>query len=140
MNCGCIPTKALLKSAELYSSLSSLEEFGALASELRGWKWNVRSHPVWAVFARTRPMGKCSPDAPMFPNTDGGFINATNYRNRVLKPLTDSLGIPKLNFQVIRRTIATRALGLGLVILVFEKGRGWLFTPLQIEAVLPGAT
>jgi hypothetical protein len=44
----------------------------------------------------------------MFPNTDGGFIEATNYRNRVLPPLADSLGIPKLNFQVVRRTFTTR--------------------------------
>lgn len=56
-----------------------------------------------------------SPDAFMFPNADGGFMDATNYRNRVLKPLADSLGIPKLNFQVIRRTIATRAQSLGSV-------------------------
>ena len=35
--------------------------------------------------------------------------------NRVLKPLGDSLGIPKLNFQVIRRTIAMRAQSLGSV-------------------------
>jgi integrase len=51
----------------------------------------------------------------MFPNADGWFIDPTNYRNRVLKPLADSLGIPKLNFQVIRRTIATRAQSLGSV-------------------------
>jgi hypothetical protein len=49
------------------------------------------------------------PDALMFPNADGGFIDTSNHRHRVPKPLGDSLGIPKLNFQVIRRTIATRA-------------------------------
>jgi len=43
-----------------------------------------------------------------------GFLDTSNYRSRVLKPLAESLEIPKLNFQVIRRTIATRAQNLGL--------------------------
>jgi len=42
-------------------------------------------------------------------------MDTSNCRSRVLKPLADSLGIPKLNFQVIRRTIATRAQPLGSV-------------------------
>ncbi len=71
-----------------------------LAAELRQWKLEC-SNP--------------SPDAPMFPNADGGFMDTSNYRNRVLKPLAESLGIPKLNFQIIRRTIATRAQNLGSV-------------------------
>jgi len=28
-----------------------------------------------------------SPEAFMFPNADGGFIDTSNYRNRILKPL-----------------------------------------------------
>jgi hypothetical protein len=36
-------------------------------------------------------------------------MDTSNYSSRVLKPLADSLGIPKLNFHVIRRTIARRA-------------------------------
>jgi len=51
----------------------------------------------------------------MFPNADGGFLDTSNYRSRVLKPFAESLEIPKLNFQVIRRTIATRAQSLGSV-------------------------
>ena len=51
----------------------------------------------------------------MFPNADGGFIDTSNYRERVLKPLGESVGIEKLNFQIIRRTIATRAQNLGSV-------------------------
>ena len=46
-------------------------------------------------------------------------------------------GNPEAELPVIRRTIATRAQRLGSVILVFENGRGWPFTHLQIEAVLP---
>jgi integrase len=71
-----------------------------LSAELRQWKLESPDS---------------SPDAPMFPNADGGFMDTSNYRNRVLNPLAESLEIPKLNFQVIRRTIATRAQSLGSV-------------------------
>ena len=56
-----------------------------------------------------------SPEAFMFPNADGGFMDTSNYRSRILKPLADGLGIPKLNFQVLRRRMATRAQNLGSV-------------------------
>ena len=56
-----------------------------------------------------------SPEAFIFPNADGGLIDTANYRSRILKPLADGLGIPKLNFQVLRRTMATRAQNLGSV-------------------------
>jgi integrase len=56
------------------------------------------------------------PDAFIFPNsrkrngaTKNGFIRTDNYRARVLKPLAEGLGLKKLNFQVLRRTIATLA-------------------------------
>jgi len=71
-----------------------------LATELRQWKL------------------KCpdpASDAPMFHNADGEFMDTSNYRNRVLTPLAESLESPKLNSQVIRRTIATRAQSLGSV-------------------------
>jgi hypothetical protein len=51
----------------------------------------------------------------MFPNADGGFLDPANFRYRVLKPLREALELPTLNFQVIRRTIATRAQKLGSV-------------------------
>ena len=57
-----------------------------------------------------------SPDAFIFPNTrkrkgamKNGFIRTDNYRARVLKKLAKELGLRKLNFQVLRRTIATLA-------------------------------
>ena len=76
-----------------------------LAAELKAYKLEQqRISPKLAL-----------PDAPMFPNADGGFIDTSNYRERVLKPLGDSVGIERLNFQVIRRTIATRAQSLGSV-------------------------
>lgn len=56
-----------------------------------------------------------SPDAFIFANADGGYLDAGNYRNRVLKPLAERLNIPKLTFQVLRRTMATRAQNMGSV-------------------------
>jgi integrase len=56
-----------------------------------------------------------SPDAFLFPNADGGFLDVGNYRYRVLKPLAELLGIPKLTFQVLRRTMATQAQNMGSV-------------------------
>ena len=51
-----------------------------------------------------------SPEAFIFPNARGGFMNATNYRNRVLKVVARELGLPKLTFQVIRRSVSTWSL------------------------------
>jgi integrase len=48
-----------------------------------------------------------SPDGFMFPGRFGGPMDSNNYRHRVLHKLAEELGLPKLNFQVIRRTIAT---------------------------------
>ena len=48
-----------------------------------------------------------SPDAFMFPGRLGRPMDTSNYRKRVLYKLARELGLPKLNFQVIRRTIAT---------------------------------
>src|SRR5260370_13751759 len=56
-----------------------------------------------------------SPDAFIFPNTDGGFMDTGNYRSRILIPLAEKLGLPQLNFQVLRRTMATLAQGKGSV-------------------------
>jgi integrase len=57
-----------------------------------------------------------SPEAFIFPNArkrngakKNGFIRTDNYRARVLKKLAHNLELPKLNFQVLRRTIATLA-------------------------------
>ena len=50
-----------------------------------------------------------SPDAFIFANTEGGFMDTGNYRKRILNPLAEKLGLPKLNFQVLSRTMATLA-------------------------------
>jgi len=54
-------------------------------------------------------------EAFLFPNRDGSFTDPSNYRKRVLHKLATELGLPKLTFQVIRRTIATLAQKKGTV-------------------------
>jgi hypothetical protein len=50
-----------------------------------------------------------SAEAFIFPDAKGGFVDTGNYRRRVLHRLARDLELPKLTFQVIRRTIATLA-------------------------------
>jgi integrase len=55
-----------------------------------------------------RKKGKdTSPDAFMVPGRFGGPMDSSNYRHRMLHKLARDLDLPKLTFQVIRRTIAT---------------------------------
>ena len=56
-----------------------------------------------------------SPEGFMFPDAKGGFMDTGNYRRRVLHKLAKDLELPKLTFQVIRRTIATLAQKKGTV-------------------------
>ena len=72
-----------------------------LALELWMWKQECRDS---------------SADAFIFPNArkrkgakKNGFIRTDNYRARVLNKLAEKLDLPKLNFQVLRRTVATLA-------------------------------
>jgi len=44
---------------------------------------------------------KALPDAFIFPNADDGFMDADNYRFRVLKPLADALGISEAELEQI---------------------------------------
>ena len=48
-----------------------------------------------------------SPNAFIFANENGGFLDSGNFRKRVLKRLAEILDLPNLTFQIIRRTIAT---------------------------------
>lgn len=73
-------------------SLAPIHLPSVLVSDLLAWK------------------AKCpdsGPEAFIFPNKDGGFHDTGNYRKRVLKQLADTLNLPNLTFQIIRRTIAT---------------------------------
>ncbi|HEX4006011.1 MAG TPA: tyrosine-type recombinase/integrase, partial [Acidobacteriaceae bacterium] len=81
-------------------SLGKVHLPDGLANELRRWKLECKDR---------------SPQAFIFPNAHGGFIDTANYRFRVLRPLAEKLGIEKLNFQILRRTMATQAQRMGSV-------------------------
>ena len=51
----------------------------------------------------------------IFPNEQGTFINADDFRKRILRQLATDLELPKLTFQVIRRTIGSLAQKKGTV-------------------------
>lgn len=87
-------------------SLTDVHLPPGLAEELRLWKQET---------AKASSNGLVSPDAFIFPNSRGGFMDTGNYRNRVLNPLAERLDLPKLNFQVMRRTMATQAQSMGSV-------------------------
>src|ERR1700761_7988639 len=86
-----------------------------LAAELRQWKLECKEPSCGSSQCKSEAHKKSSPDDPMFPNADGGFLDPANFRYRVLRPLREALELPTLNFQVLRRTIATRAQKLGSV-------------------------
>jgi integrase len=86
-----------------------------LADELLRWKAECKQASCKTASCENAKHRKDSPDAFIFPNADGGFMDADNYRFRVLKPLAEALGVPKLNFQVMRRTMATQAQKMGSV-------------------------
>jgi integrase len=56
-----------------------------------------------------------SREAFIFPNKTGGFLDTDDYRERVLHKLARDLKLPKVTFQVIRRTSATLAQKKGTV-------------------------
>src|SRR5436190_22907495 len=69
---------------------------GRLAAELEEW----------------RKLTVCPADTDfIFPNSKGGFLDYENFSARVLEPIREKLGLEKLNFQILRRTYATRAVG-----------------------------
>jgi integrase len=77
-------------------SLAKVPVARVLAEELVEWRFQLKKE------------GKdASPDAFLFPGRFGGPMDSSNYRKRVLHKLAEELGLPKLTFQVIRRTIAT---------------------------------
>jgi len=81
-------------------SLTTVPIATDLAAELAAWRQQSDDPP---------------PEAFIFPNRRGGFMDSSNYRHRVLHKLAEELKLPKLTFQVIRRTIATLAQKKGTV-------------------------
>jgi integrase len=96
-------------------SMTTVHLPDGLAEELRQWKLECKKPSCKIANCQKAAHKFDSPDDPIFPNADGGFLDTANYRSRVLKPIGDDLGIAKLNFQILRRTIATRAQKLGSV-------------------------
>jgi integrase len=89
------------------ASLTKIPVAPALAEELLVWRQQCREAQQRKKNLRGPSVD--DPNAFIFPARGGGFIDSSNYRNRVLHKLANELGLPKLTFQVIRRTIATLA-------------------------------
>ena len=86
--------------------------------EIRPWgktKCSLRTIPIPRKLADDLWLWKqecpnSSPDAFIFvKNKKGEFMDSGSFRRRVLHRLAEELKLPKLTFQVIRRTIATLA-------------------------------
>jgi integrase len=88
-------------------SLTKIPIAEHLAEELQAWRKQCREEQR----RKKRWHGPTAndPEGFIFPGRNGGFIDSSNYRKRVLHKLAKELGLPKLTFQVIRRTIATLA-------------------------------
>ncbi len=88
-------------------SLTTIPIASELAEELQAWRKQCqeeqRQKKHWHGPTANDPEGF------IFPGRNGGFIDSSNYRKRVLHKYAEELELPKLTFQVIRRTIATLA-------------------------------
>jgi integrase len=71
-----------------------------LADELAEWRAEL-----------SRKRRDVSPDAFIFGGRFAGPMDPSNFRKRILHKLAEELELPKLTFQVVRRTIATLAEG-----------------------------
>lgn len=86
-----------------------------LADDLQAWRLLCEAKAKAAFAKGKRETDSVSEDDFVFENEDGGFLDTDNYRKRVLHKLARELQLPKLTFQVIRRTIATLAQKKGTV-------------------------
>jgi len=86
-----------------------------LADDLAAWRLECEERPREAAANDKTKSPELSPDDFIFANEVGGFLDTDNYRKRVLHRLARELELPKLTFQVIRRTIATLAQKKGTV-------------------------
>ncbi len=86
-----------------------------LADDLHAWRLECEQR-AREIAARDKSRSSVlSQDAFIFANEAGGFLDTDNFRNRVLRKVARDLQLPKLTFQVIRRTIATLAQNKGTV-------------------------
>ncbi len=80
-----------------------------LADDLQAWRLECEAKAREAFSKGKRKSTSVLPDDFMFENEEGGFLDTDNYRKRVLHKIARELQLPKLTFQIIRRTIATLA-------------------------------
>jgi integrase len=86
-----------------------------LANDLEAWRLECEAKAREAFSKSKRESAELSPNDFMFENEVGGVLDTDNYRKRVLHKIARELELPKLTFQVIRRTIATLAQKKGTV-------------------------
>jgi integrase len=86
-----------------------------LADDLKAWRLECEERAREAASKDKTKSPHLSPDDFIFANEVGGFLDTDNFRKRVLHKLARDLELPKLTFQVIRRTIATLAQKKGTV-------------------------
>jgi integrase len=86
-----------------------------LADDLQAWRLECEAKAREDFAEDKRASATLSPDDFIFQNENGGFLDTDNYRKRVLHKIARDLKLPKLTFQVIRRTIATLAQKKGTV-------------------------
>jgi integrase len=55
----------------------------------------------------TAPLGTVDPDSPIFPNSRGGYLNASNLNNRYWIPFRTRAGYEWVTFHTFRKTVAT---------------------------------
>jgi integrase len=88
-------------------------------SKLRDWAKTENSESIVPLPKRLaaellewRKVSEWSkPQDFIFPNSLGGFMDYENFEARVLEPIREKLALGKLNFQILRRTYATLAVG-----------------------------
>lgn len=54
-----------------------------------------------------RTLESDQPDVFIFRNENGDFLDSGNFQKRVVNQLVETLSLPKLTFQIVRRTIET---------------------------------
>ena len=79
-----------------------------LISTLRRFDSFERSFIFESMTSSNAKSPHLSPDDFIFANEVGGFLDTDNFRKRVLHKLARNLELPKLTFQVIRRTAQTK--------------------------------
>ena len=80
-----------------------------LADDLQAWRFECEEKAREEFEEGKRTSVSLSPEDFIFQNEDEGFLDTDNYHKRVLHKIARELALPKLTFQVIRRTIATLA-------------------------------